>query len=143
MKLNLKRTITAAMLTLCATAAYGQDDALTATIPFAFRAAGSELPAGRYKVARPAGGLRTTGTMELRNLDNGKAIFLPSKVSISEKLTGSKDARLIFHCAAEEGCALETLWSGNGSGLEFNMPPMTAAQRERHETIYMERFKEK
>jgi hypothetical protein len=75
----------------------------------------------------------------LRNMDTGKAVFLPSKAPGKE----SKDARprLIFQCIDEQGCALTALWSGEGKGLEFSNPPLTAAQRERRETIYLEKLK--
>jgi hypothetical protein len=136
---NLKRTLTAAMLTLVATAAYGQNIALTAKIPFAFRALGSDLPAGRYEV-RPMKG--NPGNMELRNLDTGKALFIPSKDSPLAESKGERP-RLIFQCGGEETCSLAKLWSGTGTGREFSTPALTAAQRERLETIYLERFKGK
>jgi hypothetical protein len=82
------------------------------------------------------------GTMELRNLDTGKTVFIPSKTPV----TGSKKdvrPRLIFQCGGEEGCSLATLWSGADSGLEFATPALTASQKERRETIYLDRFKEK
>jgi hypothetical protein len=126
------------MLALVATAAYGQDSAMTAKIPFAFRVVGSDLPAGRYKVSPATGNSRN---MELRNMDTGKTVFIASK----SPLTESKDARprLIFKCGSEEGCSLATLWSGTGTGLEFPSPGLTAAQKERRETIYLDRVKEK
>jgi hypothetical protein len=138
-KRNLTLTLTAALLTLVATAAYSQTETLTAKIPFSFRAVGSDLPAGRYAVGpaqTPSGGAQT---MELRNMDTGKAVFIPSKSPSKE----SKDARprLIFQCVDEEGCALTSLWSGAGAGLEFPVPPLTAAQRERRETIYLSKGK--
>jgi hypothetical protein len=136
MKQNiLKRTLSAAMLTLASTAAYGQQP-MTANIPFAFRAVGSDLPAGRYRVDRATGNY---DAVQLRNMDTGKSVFVPSKVSATE----AKNARprLIFQCGGEEGCALEKLWSGQGSGLEFSTPALTAAQRERRETIYLDRYK--
>jgi hypothetical protein len=138
----LKRTLTAAMLTLAASAAYAQTNVMTAKIPFAFRAVGSDLPAGRYKIVPAAG---STGTMEWRNMDTGKAVFIPSKVPVTESATGSRDARarLIFQCGGEEGCSLATLWSGTGTGVEFGTPPLTASQKERRETIYLDRFKGK
>jgi hypothetical protein len=139
MKQNiLKRTLTAAMLTLVATAAYGQTNTTTAKIPFTFRAVTSDLPAGRYEV-RPTTG--NTGTMELRNMDNGKTVFITSTTHVTE----SKEARprLIFRCGSEEGCALERLWSGQGVGLEFPTPPLTAAQKERRETVDLDRLKNK
>jgi hypothetical protein len=138
---NLNRMLTAALLTLVATAAYSQTDAMTAKITFAFRAVGSDLPAGLYKVTRPPGGSGSSRTLELRNMDTGKTVFIAARVPVTE----SEDARprLIFRCGGEEGCSLATLWSGTGSGLEFPTPALTASQRERHETIYLDRFKGK
>jgi hypothetical protein len=135
---NLKRTLTAALLTLVATAAYAQTNAMTAKIPFAFRAVGSDLPAGRYKVAPMAGAPQT---IELRNMDTGKTVFIQATAPAAE--SAAARSRLIFGCGGEEGCSLKTLWSGAGSGLEFATPALTASQRERRETIYLDRYKGK
>jgi hypothetical protein len=144
MKMNLKCTLTlsAAMLTFVTTAAYGQTNALTAKIPFAFRAVGSDFPAGEYKVV-PAASAGSMGTMELRNLETGKAVFIQSKAPSTESTAKDPRARLIFRCGGEEGCSLATLWSGTGRGLEFPTPALTSAQRERRETVYLDRFKDK
>jgi hypothetical protein len=135
---TLKGTLTAALLTLAATAAYGQEYAMSAKIPFAFRAVGSDLPAGRYKIERTPG---NSAALALRNLDTGKAVFIPSREPVSESRTARP--RMIFQCGGEEGCSLATLWSGSGSGLEFTTPALTSAQRERRETVYLDRFKVK
>jgi hypothetical protein len=135
---SLRRTVTAAILTLVATAAYGQKNALTAKIPFAFRAVGSDLPAGSYEVGPTAG---PSGAMELRNMDTGKAVFIPAKGPAVKDSKGGRP-RLIFQCAGKD-CSLAKIWSGEGSGLEFPTPPPTAAQRERLETVYLDRFKDK
>ena len=134
---NLKRALTAALLTLVATAAYGQTNAMTANISFAFRAVGSDLAAGRYKVAPVVGTSGRSQTMELRNMDTGKAVFILATAPIME----SEDARprLIFRCGGEEGCSLTSLWSGTGRGMEFATPALTASQRERRETIHLPR----
>jgi hypothetical protein len=136
---HLHRTITAAMLTLLATAAFAQDRKLTAKIPFAFRAVGSDLPAGTYKLGAVSSG---SGTMELSNAETGKSVFIPSK---GAPVTETKNVRprLVFKCVDQEGCSLATLWSGTGSGLEFTTPPPTATQRERLETVYLDRPKMK
>ena len=133
---SLKQTLTAAMLTLVATAAYGQDYALTAKIPFAFRAVGYDLPAGQYKIEQTTG---NSGVIVLRNIDTGKGALVLSKAPISE----SKDAvaRLVFQCVGEEGYSLAQLWSGTGAGLEFPTPALTAAQRERGATTFLVRLK--
>jgi hypothetical protein len=129
-------------LTLAAAAACGQSKTLTAKIPFAFRAVGSDLPAGQYTISQIQGATGALVNMELRNIDNGKAVLIPTKTApLSESGTGR--ARLVFRCGAQEGCSLATLWSGNGSGLEFSTPAPTASQKERLETIYLDRFKGK
>lgn len=129
-------------LTLAATAAHGQNKTLTAKIPFAFRAVGSDLPAGRYTIAQIQGATGGLMNMELKNVETGKAVLIPTKnAPLSESGTGRP--RLIFRCGAEEGCSLATLWSGNGAGLEFSTPAPTASQKERLETIYLDRFKGK
>ena len=135
---SLRRTFIAALLTLVAGAAYGQDNGTTAKIPFAFRAAGLDLPAGKYRVGPTTG---DSVNMELQNIDTGKSTFIQAKALIAD----SKNARprLIFQCGGEEGCSLAKLWAGAGSGLEFTTPKLTANQRERRETIYLDRFKNK
>src|SRR5580698_5576187 len=84
---NLKRTLTAALLTLITAAAYGQTNTMTADIPFAFHAVGSNLPAGRYQVA-PA--TISSGVMKVRNLDTGKTVYVSSKVPITEYTSDPK-----------------------------------------------------
>jgi hypothetical protein len=135
---SVRRTLIAAMLTLAAGAAYGQDNGTLAQVPFAFRAVGSDLPAGHYRVGPGAG---HSVNMQLQNVDTGKSMFIQAKTLLSEPKNARP--RLIFRCGGEEGCSLAKLWSGTGAGLEFPTPKLTANQRERLETIYLDRFKEK
>ena len=135
---NLRRTFIVTILTLAASAAYGQDIETTAKIPFAFRAFGSDLPAGRYSVSPSTG---NPENLRLLNLDTGKSVFMHAKTHTTESQEGRP--RLIFRCGGEEGCSLAQLWSGAGNGFEFATPKLTANQRERRETIYLDRFKEK
>jgi len=134
---SLRRTLIAAALTLAASTAFGQDKDTTATIPFAFRAVGNDLPAGSYRILPASGSI----TLRLENVDTGKSVFIHAKAPISASQT--ERPRLIFQCGGEEGCALATLWSGADSGLEFATPKLTANQRERRETVYLDRFKDK
>ncbi len=136
---SLRGTFTAVILTLVAGAAYGQDLETTAKIPFAFRAFGSDLPAGTYAVS-PATG--NPDSLRLRNLDTGKSVFMHAKAHPTESAKEAR-ARLVFRCGGEEGCALAQLWPGTGNGFEFATPKLTANQRERRETIYLDRFQEK
>jgi len=134
---SLRNTLIAAVLTLAASAAFGQDTETIATIPFAFRAVGNDLPAGPYKVVPTAG----SPTLRLLNTDTGESVFIHAKAPISA--SKAQRPRLIFQCGGEEGCALATLWSGSDSGLTFATPKLTANQRERRETVYLDRFKAK
>jgi len=134
---SLRRILIAATLTLAAGTAFSQDKDTTATIPFAFRAVGNDLPAGSYRV------VPTTGSPALRleNMDTGKSVFIHAGAPISA--SKAERPRLVFQCGGEEGCVLATLWSGSDSGLTFATPKLTANQRERRETIYLDRFKAK
>jgi hypothetical protein len=136
---TLTRTLVATLLTLVASVAYGQDRQTTAKIPFAFRVVGSDLPAGQYKVVHGAG---DSVNMQLQNMDTGKSVFVHAKTSIA----GSDKhelPRLVFECGGEQGCTLARLFENTGRGLEFATQRLTANQRERRETIYLDRFREK
>jgi len=134
---SLRNTLIAVVLTLAAGTAYSQDKDTAATIPFAFRAVGNDLPAGPYKILPALG----SATLRLENMDTGKSVFIHAKAPISA--SKAQRPRLIFQCGGEEGCALATLWSGSDSGLTFATPKLTADQRERRETVYLDRFKAK
>jgi hypothetical protein len=136
---SLTKTLVAALLTIAASTAYSQDRETTANIPFAFRAIGSDLPAGHYKVVH---GSQHSAMMRLQNVDTGKSVLLYGKTSIvdSEKRWRS---RLVFECGGNDGCTLATLFEGTGRGLELPMQRLTANQRERRETVYLDRVSEK
>lgn len=136
---TLTRTLVATLLTLVASVAYGQDRQTTAKIPFAFRVVGSDLPAGQYKVVHAAG---YSVNMQLQNMDTGKSVFVHAKTSIADSEKHERP-RLVFECGGEQGCTLARLFENTGRGLEFATQRLTANQRERRETIYLDRFKEK
>jgi hypothetical protein len=137
---RLKRTLTAAPLTLVATVAYSQTDALTTKIPFAFRAVGSDLPAGYYNVSPVRATSGDSRTMELRKLDTGEAVFLPPR--LPPRTRKMYAPRLVFKCVEEEGCSLASLWSGTGSGLISPLLRSLLHRGKRRETIYLDRFKD-
>jgi hypothetical protein len=130
---NLTLTLTAAVLTLVTAAAYGQNTPLTASIPF-----GSARSAPTF---RRAGTLGESGIMHLRNLETGKAVFLSSRAKVTD--SKEKGPRLVFRCGGESGCALATLWSGKGTGMEFATPALPAAEKKRSEVAYLYGSKEK
>ena len=136
---SLTKTLVAALLTIAGSAAYGQDRQTTAKIPFAFRAVGSDLPAGNYKVVHGTG---YSVNMQLQNMDTGKSVFLHAKTSIEDSGKHQR-SRLVFQCGGDEGCTLARLFEGTGRGMEFRTQRLTANQRERRETIYLDRFNDK
>jgi hypothetical protein len=54
-----------------------------------------------------------------------------------------KRPRLVFRCGGESGCALPTLWSGEGTGMEFATPALPAVAKGRSEIAYLYGSKEK
>jgi hypothetical protein len=136
---SLTKALVAALLTIAGSAAYGQDRQTTAKIPFAFRAVGSDLPAGNYKVVHGTG---YSVNMQLQNIDTGKSVLLHAKSSIANSEKHERP-RLVFECGGEAGCTLARLFEDTGRGLEFPTQRLTANQRERRETIYLDRFREK
>jgi hypothetical protein len=135
---SLTKTLVAALLMIAASTAYGQDRETTAKIPFAFRAVGSDLPAGHYKVVH---GSEYSAIMQLQNMDTGKSVLLYAKTSIADSEKGWR-SRLVFECGGE-GCTLARLFEGTGRGLELPIQRLTANQRERRETIYLDGVSEK
>jgi hypothetical protein len=77
---------------------------LKVTVPFAFQANESSLPAGTYMVAGNATGTVTS----LRNMDTSKAIFL---YGVQPTLGGRKAPQLVFHGYGEKHFLAE-IWSG-------------------------------
>jgi hypothetical protein len=135
---NLRTMFIPATLLLALGVAFGQDKGSTAKIPFAFRASGSDLPAGRYTVLQTGNSVN----VEIKSRDTGRSTYIQGKAPITE--SGGGRARLIFQCVeGEEGCSLARVWSGDGSGLELRTPGLTPSQRERRETIYLDRLHEK
>ncbi len=131
-QVSSKLMVTAAILTLGATAANGEEF-LIAKVPFDFRAVRSNLPAGRYSIAPALGGRNVT---EIRNLDTGKTVFLSSKLTRGDS---DGEARLVFMCGGNDVCSLATMWPESGPGLDIPTPAPTG----RRETISRIRIKGK
>jgi hypothetical protein len=130
MKKNLNRTLmlTAAVLTLGAAAAYGQNR-VTADVPFSYRIVGAELPAGEYAVMQQG-----PFTM-LRNVANGQAKMAMTTSRVSE--AKDRGARLVFRCGDESGCSLAQVWTGDGNGWQLYTPRLTAGEKERLAVVFI------
>jgi hypothetical protein len=119
--------VTAAMAVATAGAAWA-GDSLKATIPFAFNAGGTTLPAGEYKIGPHD--LRFEGVIQVRNEATGEMVLVRSSAPV---ISERKDSRLVFRCGAA-GCALKQVWNGS-SGLEFN-PRLPASSEDRVAVVY-------
>ena len=125
MKTNLM--LIAAVLTLTAAAAYGQDRG--ANIPFAFRTMTGEQAAGHYVV------IRNLGALALQDVDSNKAVIL----GIGSPETDSKNAapRLVFRCGSESGCVLSSVWNGDGRGISYRAPHLKPSELEHVAVLYL------
>jgi hypothetical protein len=135
MKTNLKRTLmlTAAVLTLGAAAAYGQNT-MTANVPFAFQTIGGLQAAGHYEVAPVSGFART---LSLRNLETSKAILLG--IGTGADRTEGGRPRLVFNCGSESACVLTSVWLDDGRIYAYPRPHRKPSELERVAVIYLDR----
>jgi hypothetical protein len=82
------------------------------TVPFAFQANETSLPAGTYIVSGNGTGTITS----LRNVDTSKSIFL---YGVQPALDGRKGPQLVFHGYGDKHFLAE-IWSGQGMQLATN-----------------------
>ena len=134
MKTNLKATVmlTAAVLTLGATAAYGEE-VMKANVPFAFRTAAGVQPAGEYSVGKLG---YDHSVLTIRNLDTLNATIIG--MGIPDGTSNDGRARLVFRCGNEAGCALSAVWV-DGHGTKFKTPHLKPSELERVAVIYLDR----
>jgi hypothetical protein len=116
MKLNLKIVaLTAGLSALLGTAilsAQGTTKAV-ANIPFAYKASGTNLSAGTYRIS-DAG---THGQFMLRDANTGNGIFV---MGVPDKTTGSDASKLTFSCYAGQ-CSLSEIWI-QGDSYKLSLP---------------------
>jgi len=111
-RLTTKLMIAAAAL-VAAGAASAQTQTMQANIPFAFRANGRLMAAGKYYVDLPGAGKPVT----IRSKKGG-VVAMPTTGAAGAEST----AQLIFDCGSS-GCSLLEVWPGNShDGLAFATP---------------------
>jgi hypothetical protein len=135
MKTNLKNTlmVAAGLLTLGATAAYGQET-LKANVPFSFRTAAGVQPAGQYEVST----VKFNGTVAtIRNLGTQNSTF--AGFGIPEGVSRDQHPRLVFRCGNESGCALTAVWLDGDHGLKYKVPHLKPSELERISVVYLHR----
>jgi hypothetical protein len=136
MKSTLNSLIIAAAVTLSAAAAYGQQTKLTVNVPFAFKTASGMQAAGEYAI-KPA--TASEVVMVLENRQTGRGTML----GIGAPETGrDKDAKLVFRCGDESGCALTSVWVGDGRGWSYKAPKLKPSENERIAVVYFDSNKQ-
>ena len=113
--LTTNMMIAAAALVVAAGAAQAQQ--LKAEIPFSFRAAGTLMPAGEYRVE----GIRSQNTVifKLINVDTNRAVLAVSNAGNNPAQTA--DATLSFECSGAH-CVLVQVAPGTGTAYGFARP---------------------
>jgi hypothetical protein len=91
---------------------------LTAEIPFAFRAGGATMAAGKYRIS--ATGQITPKTITLRNMHSERSILVNPMAPLYTK-GDSGGARVVFQCNGGD-CRLAEIWSGGSSAYRFATP---------------------
>lgn len=135
MKNTWKSTLmlTAAVLTLGAAAAYGQEP-MTANVPFAFHTAAGIQPAGQYNLNSISD---TSAVFTLRNQATGKGTMLG--IALPAGQSANPRPRLEFVCSDNNGCALSAVWGLDGRGWKYNRPNHKPSEYEHVAVVYFER----
>jgi hypothetical protein len=112
-----KMTIAAAALMVAAGVAGAQT--IKAEVPFGFRAAGTVLPAGSYRVSaiQSSGG---SPAVTLRNEDTNQAVLTMPYAHDVQK-SGDAPVSLTFECTGTD-CALVRMAPGSGQTYRFWKP---------------------
>jgi|SRR5207302_8379903 len=111
--LTMNMTIAAAALMVAAGAAQAQQ--LKAEVPFSFRAQGTVMPAGEYRVERIGLGSGSI-TFRVANLDAKRAILAAPYVSNNAP---AGDPKLTFECSGDH-CWLAKMDAGDGQAYQFS-----------------------
>src|SRR5438477_6111669 len=98
---NLTKNMMIAAAALVVAAGAAQAQQLKAEIPFSFRAAGTTMPAGEYRVEGVR--IQNTQTFKLTNVDTNRAVLALPNAGNNPARTG--DATLTFECGGSH-CAL-------------------------------------
>jgi hypothetical protein len=111
-KFMTKQILAVSAALLFTTLAHGQSyprNPVTASVPFAFQAGDTKMPAGEYRVQRAVLGSATVE--EVRAVGSTAGAFLP--ITLENSREANDKSKLIFHCYRAE-CFLAEIRSGDG-----------------------------
>ena len=135
MNKTLQRALTGAALMISATAANAQNLPLIAKIPFAFRAVGSDLPAGEYTIRAMSFG---SAVLEIRNAATRETVYVfgdGQRIDTAWQSNGASPY-LTFQCMGD-ACDLDSLASASRSPVRFGIPGRSRTGRKNTATIHL------
>ncbi len=112
--------MTIAAAALMVTAGMAKAQVIKAEVPFSFRANGTVMPAGEYRVER-LGSHGGTTILKVRNVDANRAILAVPYVSNSG---APEDASLTFQCSGDQ-CSLVQVNTGAGQAYGLPAPKLS------------------
>jgi hypothetical protein len=106
--------VAAALVFTALAPAPSQAQQVRASVPFAFRAGDTMMPAGEYQVER---GLSASKKVQrIQRTDSSTSAFVATNpVDTPDK---NVEPKLIFHCYSDE-CFLSEIWTGEGQGRKL------------------------
>ena len=116
---NLTKNTMFAAAALVIAAGMAQAQTIKAEVPFSFRASGTVMPAGEYRVTETSS-MSGSRMFKLNHVDTNRSILAVSHDS-SEQKPGSPEASLTFECGGAH-CALVQLAPGSGRTYRFSQP---------------------
>jgi hypothetical protein len=116
---NLTKNMTIAAAALVVAAGVAQAQTIKVEVPFSFRAAGTVMPAGEYRVTTTS---KTSGipVFQLSNAAAHRSILAIPFVASNRK-PGSPEASMTFACGGAH-CALVQVANGAGQAYRFQSP---------------------
>jgi hypothetical protein len=116
---NFTKNMTIAAAALMVAAGVAGAQTIKAEVPFGFRAAGTVLPAGSYRVSptHQSGGILA---VTLRNEDTNQSVITVPYAHDAQK-TGDAPVSLTFECSGTD-CALVQMAPGSGQTYRFWKP---------------------
>ena len=130
--MKMTRTIVlSAVAVMAGVAAQGETRVAAAQVGFGFRAGGAEFQAGTYQLSEyPFPDIFT-----LENADSGRKKFVSTMAPGSQ--TEDRNARLVFRCSEESGCALTNIVLSDGRQWKIRAPRVKSTEMARTQVVYL------
>ena len=110
---SLTSKLMVAAMAFGAVASVASAQAMKSEVPFAFRVAGTVMPAGTYQITDQRGS-SGVAIFRLVNTDVNRPVLAMPNSNLGPRVASS-DAKLVFQCGAS-GCTLAQIWTGNMLG---------------------------